>query len=290
MAGVRVGAITPIESRWLPVARRCRSSGEFLLKALAIFLLASMRRRRRTPATVRENYDAERGRLLARVAEIDWQTYIFGPDERDFVLIDGVVRDGHLPEARQCLLCRLEQIVASVPAASTIVEFGSGDGRNLLYLKRLFPTHRMVGFELSPVSVDAARAAARRFGLDISFHVANVCEPMTELGKLKDVSLTFSVHALEQMPRIYTAAVRNMVAASRDIVAMLEPVPELMPWTFRGMVSRLRIVALDRLRGLAGEMRSHAASGAWRLEACRATGFGDNPLNETCEIVLKRLR
>jgi len=249
-----------------------------------------MRRRRRTPATVRENYDAERGRLLARVAEIDWQTYVFGPDERDFVLIDGVVRDGHLPEARQCLLCRLEQIVASVPAASTIVEFGSGDGRNLLYLKRLFPTHRMVGFELSPVSVDAARAAARRFGLDISFHVANVCEPMTELGKLKDVSLTFSVHALEQMPRIYTAAVRNMVAASRDIVAMLEPVPELMPWTFRGMVSRVRIVALDRLRGLAGEMRSHAASGAWRLETCRATGFGDNPLNETCEIVLKRLR
>src|SRR5262245_13251984 len=117
---VCVGAITPIESRWLPVARRCRSTGEFLVKAFAIFLLAGMRGRRKTPATVRENYAAERGRLLGRVAEIDWQTYIFGPDERDFVLLNGVVRDGHLPEARQCLLARLEQIVASVPAASTI--------------------------------------------------------------------------------------------------------------------------------------------------------------------------
>jgi hypothetical protein len=79
-----------------------------------------------------------------------------------------------------------------------------------------------------------------------------------------------------------------MLASIAAVVAMFEPATELYPWAPRGIAARLRRRAIDRLHGLPSTVRSICAEGSWHLKTCRATGFGDNPLSETCEIILTR--
>jgi SAM-dependent methyltransferase len=239
---------------------------------------------------VRRNYDAERSQQLASVDRLDWQTYTLGPEEVDFVLEDGAVRVGSLRHSRRRLLAHLQSLIADGGPHRAIVEFGCGDGRNLAYLKRAFPSCRAVGFELSPASVELARICARKFGADVHFEAADVSKPLPTLGALGDVTLAYSVHALEQMPRIYMGALANMLSCGAATVALFEPAIELYPWSARGLAARLRALAIDRVRGLAPSVRRLAAEHGYELVACRALGFADNPLNETCELILQRRR
>ena len=57
-----------------------------------------------------------------------------------------------------------------------IIELGCGSGRNLLYLKKSGIQNELIGFELSPVSVDLANRAAKTFKLDANFATADVTQ------------------------------------------------------------------------------------------------------------------
>src|SRR3546814_12199830 len=65
-----------------------------------------------------------------------------------------------------------------------------------------------------------------------------------------DVGLIYSSFALEQMPRIFERAILNMFSLSPDSIVLFEPVPEVWPHNLRGLVSRLRVKAIERLHTL----------------------------------------
>jgi len=243
----------------------------------------------RTPRSVGANYDRERGAMLDRVADMGWDEVMYGGNssEPDFVLVDDriVWEAPRVPMSR--LLEHLTRVVASHCSAGDIVmEFGCGNGRNLFHLKTQFAEIRFIGLELSPLSVDLARALATKFGLDVAFHVSNVCEPLPREVRDTRAALVFSRHALEMMPRIFPGAIRNMCAVCDGQILLLEPVPELWPRTARGLTSRLRVRAHDRLRGLMPAL-PHAAP-SWVVRSARHLGVSRNPLNETCEVRLER--
>jgi SAM-dependent methyltransferase len=192
-----------------------------------------------------------------------------------------------LTEPRACNLRRLEAAVRLLPDKSpTFVEFGSGTGRNLLHLQRLFPASRCIGLELSPVSVELARSLAARFQLNVEFHACDVTQSVPL--EAHSASLVFSCHALEQMPRLFPAVIARMCDTSSSVVLMLEPIPTLWPWNTRGIASRLRVRALDRLRGVMPALRRVVSSGEWEILMRERLRSGSNPLNETCEVLLRR--
>jgi len=213
------------------------------------------------------------------------------PDWTDFVLLDDEVRWGALRTPRTKLIQRLTDVVSryAVPGA-TIIEFGSGDGRNILHLKKRFPATSFIGLELSDVSVNLSRCAARKFGLDAQFCQADVCGPLPQLPDRKDVTLAFSSFALEMMPRIFTRAVDNMAASTSAGLAFFEPAGELWPRNLRGLSSRLRVLQMDRLRGLVRKVNTLSANDDWDVVSMERTKTGINPLNEGCEIHLRRAR
>jgi hypothetical protein len=68
----------------------------------------------------------------------------------------------------------LQDLLVRRARKGVIIELGCGSGRNLLYLKKIGVQNELVGFELSPVSVDLANRAAKTFNLDVNFATADV--------------------------------------------------------------------------------------------------------------------
>jgi methylase of polypeptide subunit release factors len=239
---------------------------------------AIRRRPDRHPAAVRNLYDAHR----AGFPIDDFDSYVYGDAETPtHVLVDDrIVWRPAAPIAQRFLVHLGDVIQAHTGGNGTVVELGSGRGRNLLYLKRRFPDLRCVGLDISPVSTALARAAAERFGLAIEVANADVTQPLPPLPS--DIAVCYSVHALEQMPRIFPQAVQAMLGLQPRAVALFEPVAELYPPTLRGWVSRLYIRDHDYLNGL---YRHVQGIGATITRAARL-GYATNPLNETAEILL----
>ena len=245
--------------------------------------------RETTLHAVRVNYNKERTWSPDQINALTWEGMVLGVSSSpDFALMgDRVVRT--TPERpREALLERMEKAVMSyVPSGGTVVEFGSGSGRNIFYLKHRFPDRNFIGLELSPVSVDLSTLLAAKFGIDARFLTCNIADPLPPEHTSWGAHMAYSSHVLEQMPRIFPAALHNMATVAKKAVVLFEPIPEVWPMDRRGLASRLRTYNLDRLRHVMPHIKVLSASG-WNTTYVRRLGTADNPLNETVELHLVR--
>ena len=218
---------------------------------------------------------------------IDLDEYVFGsPKDRDYILISDKTIYESIRVARMTILSILVDKIRQLglPSGTRIAEFGSGDGRNLLYLKTCFPTFEFKGYELSNESVKLSIAAANRFGIDVGFEQYDLTTvDYDESVELYDVCYT--VHALEQLPVMHDIALRNILRRAKTNVLFLEPIHELYGRGLRDLLSRYRVIDLQRLSGF---LRTIQAEEGIAFSAARL-GVGDNPFNQTCCVeILKR--
>jgi SAM-dependent methyltransferase len=241
---------------------------------------------------VQKNYDFERAKLMASIDSLDWDTYVNFPAENaDFIVLDDKIRWGTLREVRKLLLTKLSEAVETkVQAGQTVIEFGSGDGRNLLYLRKRFPDINFVGLELSPVSVEFSKKAAEQFGVEgVAFYQANACVPLPVNIIRPNIALIYTSFALEQMPVIFREALHNMLELSPSSIVLFEPIPEVWGWGLRGIVSRLRVRVIDRLRHLPSVLNELLESHPkYELKSIKRSGLAINPHTEMCEVLIQR--
>jgi len=206
-----------------------------------------------------------------------------------FVLIDDHIVWSKVNESRSRILKTLEEAVRDcVPPGGLVVEFGSGDGRNLLHLKRIFDDRSFIGLELSPKSVEVAQQLSLLYGLQAAFYECNVCSDIPAELKMCKADMVFSCHTLQDMPRIFRQALKNMLSISRKHAILFEPVSELWPWNRRGVASRLWFLNADYARDVMSAISKVTDSTGWRLTHARRLGFASSPFSETCEIRLER--
>src|SRR5262249_35036848 len=88
----------------------------------------------RTPQKVQNDYDKLREEKRAELESMDLQGYVsFAKNDLDFVLVDDRIIWGPLYPIQERFLAHLAEVVGRYAAeGSTVIEFGSGDGRNLL--------------------------------------------------------------------------------------------------------------------------------------------------------------
>ncbi len=284
------------QTNWIPNSpnRKVGSPNELVTRGFLHFagmLIPRKLFRNRTVDKVRTNYNSDRQKMLDDLERIDWDSYIFFPESmQDFTLVNDTLKFSQLREPRKLLLEKMKNAVASVARpGATVVEFGSGDGRNLMYLKKCFPEMKFVGFELSDVSVELSKLAAKKFGVDdVSFHCADATAPLPVDLSNQNVVCCFSSFALEMMPNIFSKAVDQMVSLSKDLVVFFEPVDELWSNDLRGLTSKLRVQNLHRLKGLYPYAREIEKRGGWNVTKAERSGIAINPFNEMVEIQLKK--
>jgi SAM-dependent methyltransferase len=229
--------------------------------------------RDRTPSDMRVQYDNAR----SKIELTNFDDYVFGAERDDFILANNKVVVGSPRIGVKHYLPLLQDLLMRRAGKGSIIELGCGSDRNLLYLKESGIQNELVGFELSPVSIDLANRAAKTFNLDVNFATADVTKTIPFNG---DVAAVFSVHAFEMMPRIFPDALDRIVQLCPGLVIFLEPIETLWPLNLRGLVSRLRVRQLDRLRHFMVDVESR-----FKVLEKRPLPFASNPLNQTCLVV-----
>jgi len=240
------------------------------------------KRVQRDVTQVMNEYDHE-SRTEHWKAETGLDDLILGDDRTEKWIIQGSkpVR-GTVREAREYLLERLAARIEELlpEGRGSVVEFGCGTGRNLLYLARRFPNLQLTGIEITPKTVERARRTAEQHGLAVTFLEGDMTSPPEIEGT---VDVAYSVHALEQLPRNFDRAVDAMLGLARRGVVFFEPVHELFPRTLLGVAARFRIYNADYLNGLLTYLQQ---SGARVVDAKAMTTAG-YPLNHTTEVVVR---
>ncbi len=200
----------------------------------------------------------------------------------EWVLVDGKMVFGPYVEAYKSFLPQLEKFLAPyiTQPGATIVEFGCGNGRNLLYLKFRYPKTRFVGIELSPAGVALGREAAAAYNLDVQFIQADLTVPV-DLGLR--ATMCYSCFSLEQMPRKIAEAVANMLRMTGERIILFEPVPELYPWNIRGIAGRCKAIVIDHVRNVLSTLRANG----FIIEYAKRLGMGD-PLTEACVVIARK--
>lgn len=280
------------ETNWIP-GESVKGSKELVLKTLVYHLMRFAPKKflyKRTPESVKSSYNELRLKLLQTLESTSWDDFIFFPEsQRDFYLKSDKIVYGPLREPRTLLLERIKSAVASnAKPGGVVVEIGSGDGRNLLYLKSQFPDLKFVGYELSDVSVELSKAAAKKFSVvDVEFYATDATKPLPPFKAQGEVLLCYSSFALEMMPRIFRGAVDNMIQLNPNHITFFEPIGELWSLDLRGLASRLRVLNLDRLRGLFTCLEEIEKGGKWKIQSAHRSKVGINPFNEMVEIHLE---
>jgi SAM-dependent methyltransferase len=235
----------------------------------------SVRSVERTSAFVEQKYDDYRSKIPLGT----FDDYVLGTLPRDFTVVDGQVKFTHSQLAVGGYLRILRELIGRYATDGAVVELGCGGGRNLFYLGKHGIKNPLVGFELSGASVDLARRASRHFGIDARFEQVDVTQPLPPIGS---VDVVFSIHAFEMMPRIFVGGVENIRRLQPSVAIFLEPIEEIWSHSVRGMLSRIRVRQLDRLRGFYPE-----AAMLGRVVEARELEYATNPLNPTSLMVVE---
>lgn len=125
------------------------------------------------------------------------------------------------------------------PTAKSVTEYGCGIGRNLLFLKRQLPHLKCYGYELCKPGVELAAAAAQKFGLDVSYSQLDYVGGNESEYIFPKTDVSFTLFSLEQLPNTNKIAVENILRHTVYGSIHLEPVPEMYPFTLRGLIGRM---------------------------------------------------
>jgi hypothetical protein len=170
------------------------------------------------------------------------------------------------------------------PQPGSISGFGCGVGRNLLYVKSIFPSADVFGYELCQEGVDVARAAAEKFKMDVKYERLDylTMEAGGPLFPAADVS--FTCFSLEQLPKGADIALTNILARSKFGSAHIEPVTTNYPLTFRGIIGRLDHWKAGYLKGFTAAARRCGVT----VAHCEQLPNSHNPLMFPSLYVLKK--
>lgn len=188
-------------------------------------------------------------RHLEVAASVDDWLFLRGVDDVPrYCRRDGVIEHSGFNSARFYREALLAAMVRHFPAATSVAEFGSGLGRNLLHLKRVLPELSLSGFELCEAGVEIGQRSAAKFGLDVAFTQFDFSQEST--GPIEPVcDVAFTLFALEQVPRGISGALSRIYQRARLGTIHIEPVTENYPWTPLGLLGRIDHWKVDYLSG-----------------------------------------
>ena len=228
-------------------------------------------------------WEAYRRHLDAAASLDDW-LFVHGVDDAPrYCRRDGVLEFSGFNSALYYRDVLLATLARHFPAATSVAEFGSGLGRNLLFLKRERPELRLSGFELCMPGVEIGRRAAEKFALDVSFTQFDFSKAEAADAALPVCDVAFTMFALEQVPRGILSVLDRILRRARLGSIHIEPVTENYPWSPLGLLGRLDHWKVDYLAGF-----PEAASKLGVKVTHRPLAGSHNPLMFPSVYVLER--
>lgn len=269
------------------------ASLEYARSALVDLLHKLFHRRTRSPRQVSADYDQGQWRdeLQARAWEgaDDIDDYLLHRRAAPMkALVDG--RLTRLPAIdyytyRTRLLT--EVLAQAAGDTDTLVELGSGSGRNLFTLARSGHWKRVVGLELSSTGLEVTRRIAEHFAIDnVESGRIDLLDPASEgFARLRG-AVVFTFYCLEQLPSHTETVLRNLADAGVRRVILIEPTLELFKWwRLKDLATIMYVWRQDYQRTLVQAVRTLATTGKAHIIDVRRLHFAPTCRNDPTLIV-----
>ena len=215
------------------------------------------------------------------------EEYVFSEDKIRWCILDNRLSFGAQQTIHQRKLDIIKHFII-IENFETVIELGSGDGRNILWLASRYPHINFIGFELSQSSVDLSELASKKYGINnVRFIKADLTKRDTYEDFLKKDSFVFTNHTLEEMPRIFKHPLEVLKESDVKKIVLIEPA---YIFSFSRIIldiaRRIRIIYHDRLTGLIKYCKKNLST-TFKIDIIDL-GLGVNPVNPSTLIILTR--
>jgi hypothetical protein len=169
----------------------------------------------------------------------------------------------------------------------SLVEIGSGAGRNLFALAHGGRWSQLLGLELSPTGREVTRSVAERFSLaSIQTDHIDLLDPSSAgFGRLRGATV-FSFYCLEQLPAHTQEVLGNLLAAGVRRVIHIEPTPELFSYaSLKDLATISYIWRQDYQRTIVSVARQMERQGRIRVLAAERLDFAPSCRNDPTLVV-----
>lgn len=231
---------------------------------LGLLMLMLRKGEARSTEKVRDEYSEwwERmRRYLDAASSLDGWLTISGHDDRAvYRRVEGKVRSCRFDAYQYYREVLGDALAEHFPTFRSVTEYGCGVGRNLLALKRRFPHVACYGYELCEPGVEIARAAAKKFGVEVEYAKLDYVKGAAEDYVFPASDVAFTVCSLEQLPETNAIGLRNIHQRVKLGSVHIEPVRENYPIDYWGVLGRLYHSRLDYLRDFDRNARALGAS------------------------------
>ncbi|MGN6285695.1 MAG: hypothetical protein ACTHM2_11150 [Afipia sp.] len=248
-------------------------------------VLRRPRQKRDTSSVLQEysaGWDEYRAQLAAADSYDDWIGS--GPSAKRFFSVNGKLEYSSFDFGSFYRDCLLDALRTEFSAARSVTEFGSGVGRNLLFLKDELPEISCSGYELCQPGVDVANAAAEKFGFQVQYAQLDYLNDGPEKYVFPRSDVGFTMFSLEQLPQGCSIALEHILDHVELGSIHIEPVVENYPMSLRGILGRIEHRKVDYLSGF------DAATRALNLKhiSVRRLDSAHNPLMFPSVYVLRK--
>jgi len=118
----------------------------------------------------------------------------------------------------------LKQFIGS---SETLVELGSGYGKNIFYMLDKLPSFRKgICGDLSPRGIEVSKIIADAFGFDVQCYRHDHYDPNNDLMASCNNSLVFTSQAIEQLPITPENLLNQLIKSTPSLVVHFEPIYE----------------------------------------------------------------
>ena len=179
-------------------------------------------------------------------------------------------------------------LIKNFSRITSVLEFGSGSGRNLLALKNQNPKWEVWGYELTKEGVGIAGRLAKKFRLPITVRQKN----LWDLSGVPEADVGFTCFALEQVNCGVSESaqlLQKILSKVRQGVVLLEPLVEYYPQTIRGWFARQEHRKVGYCANMGRACEKLAREG---LVSIRRYAYPDshNPLMFPQLVILRKVR
>lgn len=239
--------------------------------------------------------DYDQGEWLGTLREARWERckdlaeYVFTADAQPIdAIVEGrlmrLPRRDYYRYRTQKLVTTLERHAADM---DTLVEIGSGAGRNLVALAHAGRWKSLLGLELSTTGREVTRRVCERFGIgSVQTAYIDLLDPGSEGFEKLRGAVVFSFYCLEQLPSYTRQVMDNLRRAGVQRVIHIEPTTEMFSASsLKDLATITYIWRQDYQRTLLKTARTMEAEGTIRLLACERLHFAPSCRNDPTLVV-----
>lgn len=183
----------------------------------------------------------------------------------------------------------LDKFIRYQKKNNLILELGSGNGKILANFAKKYKYLKYIGIDISDTNYFTSKYFKKKFKIkNLNFFKKDITLKKTFKDLKIKPNIIFTCFAIEQIPYRFQNVLENISKLQPDWIIFIEPFPEYQDFSLRGISTKLRAKSFSRIYKHKTLIDKFLKKNNYNLLNEGKCGFGDNPFNEACQVVLQK--